>query len=148
MYKLNSLNLFHITVGVVAFLARIGGFTGSPSEYTTIPFDVVDLNIGDAYDPVTGAFTAPVSGIYDISYEGLASSSCGTGNISLLLNVNGATSSMSCSEYLASGGTSVTIRLSAGDMVTVVMSFGSSCEITYPDSIANKFSGHLVYEII
>ena len=133
---------------MVAFKARIAEFTGSPSEHSIIPFDVVDLNIGDAYDPVTGAFTAPVSGIYDISYEGLASSSCGTNNICLILRVNGVTLSASCSEYAASGGTGVTMQLSAGDMVTVALNYSSACEITNDGVNYNKFSGHLVYEII
>ena len=35
--------------GVVAFYARIGGFKGSHIENPPIPFDIVDLNVGNAY---------------------------------------------------------------------------------------------------
>ena len=59
---------------VVAFQARSQCFSGAVCAQ--IPFELVDVNIGDAYDP--GLFTAPVSGIYQISYEVLANSSCGS----------------------------------------------------------------------
>ena len=72
--------MFSITggnTGFVAFFARLATpFTGSDGQ--TIPFDVVDLNVGDAYDPLSGAFTAPVDGIYSISYEILADEACGS----------------------------------------------------------------------
>ena len=132
----------------MAFLARIAGFTGSPSEPTTIPFDVVDLNVGNAYDPVNGVFTAPVSGIYELSYEALADDTCGTGNMCVRLTINGVVLSTSCSEYISSAGIAVTVQLTAGDTVTVDLGSGSSCVVLYEGSSHNKFSGHLVYMII
>ena len=134
--------------GVVAFFAKIAGFTESSSQDTTIPFDVVDLNIGNGYDPDTGAFTPPASGIYELSYEVLADGSCGTGNLCVELKVNSVTVSISCSEVFASGGTSVTVELSTGDTVTVAVDSAGQCEVLYPSSVYNKFSGHLVYQII
>ena len=134
--------------GLVAFLARIDGFTGSVSEHTTIPFDVVDLNIGNAYDPVNGDFTAPVNGIYELSYEVLADDTCGTENICVLLAINGVLLSESCSEYISSGGTAVTVQLTAGDTVTVDVASGHPCVVLRQGVLSNKFSGHLVYMII
>ena len=139
--------LGHVT-GVVAFLAKIAAFTGSPTQDTTIPFDVVDLNIGNGYDPATGVFTPPVSGIYDMSYEAQADGSCGTDNIVVQLEVNSVIISRSYSEAYASGGSSVSVQLSAGDTVTVAVVSGSPCEALYNYVSANKFSGHLVYQII
>ena len=136
------------STGLVAFLARIDGFTGSVSEHTTIPFDIVDLNIGNAYDPVNGDFTAPVNGIYEISYEALADDTCGTGYICVRLTINGVLLSHSCSEYMSSAGTAVTIQLTAGDTVTVDVGSGSPCVVLHQGADNNKFSGHLVYMII
>ena len=132
----------------MAFLARIDGFTGSLSEDSTIPFDVVDLNVGNAYDPVNGVFTAPVSGIYELSYEALADDTCGSGAACVRLTINGVLLSYSCSEYLSSGGTAVTVQLTAGDTVTVDVNSGSPCVVLHNGAYNNKFSGHLVYMII
>ena len=134
--------------GVVAFLAKIAGFAGSPSEHTTIPFDVVDLNIGNSYDPATGVFTPPVSGVYDVSYEVLAAGACGTENICVQLEVNGAIIHMSCSEVYSSGGASVVVQLSAGDAVTVAVNHDTQCQVLHSSSSYNKFSCHLIYKII
>ena len=39
---------------------------------TSIQFDMEIVNIGKAYDPISGKFTAPVSGRYFFSFVGLA----------------------------------------------------------------------------
>ena len=133
---------------MVAFLAKIAAFTGSPSQDTTIPFDVVDLNIGNGYNPATGEFTPPVSGIYDLSYEVLADGSCGVNHIDIQLEVNSVIISQSCSEVCASGGSSMSVQLSAGDTVTVAVNSAAPCDVMFGNSRYNKFSGHLVYQII
>ena len=64
---------------VAEFCVKICGFIGSPTEHTTIPFDV-DLNIGYGYDsssgvfmsPASGVVMSPASGVYDLSQEALA----------------------------------------------------------------------------
>ena len=137
-----------ISTGVVAFLAKIAAFTGSPSQDTTIPFDVVDLNIGNSYNPDTGAFTTPVSGIYDLSYEAMAEATCGTGHICVELKVNSVGISQSCSVHPNSAGSSVSVQLSSGDTVTVAVDYGASCEVLNDHALFNKFSSHLIYQII
>ena len=47
-------------------------FTRAEGVDSTIPFDDVQLNVGGGYNPATSHFTAPVSGIYSISYAVLA----------------------------------------------------------------------------
>ena len=114
-----------------------------------IPFDVVVLNIASAYNENTGEFTAPVAGVYSISYEVQADSSCGNDVMWIRLYLNGGTIASSASEYGGSGGTAVTLQLAAGDIVWVTVSSTGSCLLTHNGStLANKFSGHLLYQII
>ena len=75
-----------MSAGVVAFQARSQGFTGIEDE--RISFELVGVNIGDAYDP-SGLFTAPAAGIYQFSYGVLADDSCGSDHTCVDLNVNG-----------------------------------------------------------
>ena len=129
-------------------MARIDGFTGSAGSPTVIPFDIVDLNIGNGYNPATGEFSPPVSGIYEISYEATADGSCGAGHICVRLDVNTYGISESCDQSYESCGTSVTLQLSAGDTVTLSIDDGESCRVLGGGTTTNKFSGHLVYQII
>ena len=132
----------------MAFLARIDAFTGSLTEHTIIPFDIVDLNIGDSYDPLTGEFTPPVSGIYHISHQATGDDSCGTGEIGVILQVNGVDESEAFSEVHSSGASSVSLQLAAGDTVTVVTDYTQACQSLQNNNLINKFSAHLVYQII
>ena len=132
--------------GVVAFQARSEGFTGVAGAQ--IPFELVDVNIGDAYDP-SGLFTAPVGGIYQISYEVMADNSCGTDDTCVDLTVNGVHIMRSCSEYAASGGSSTILQLVVGD--TVSLNIGGRCYSLHDIAETythNQFSGHLLYEVL
>ena len=131
----------------VAFLARRIDFVGSNTTNTTIPFDYVDLNVGEAYDPFTGVFTAPVNGIYEMSYEVLPNYTCENETICVMLRVNDESLSHSYGGHLASGGVGVTVQLSAGDRVTVDISSSFPCVAIQPGAPNNKFSGHLVYRL-
>ena len=133
---------------MVAFYARIDGFTGSPSEDTAVPFDIVDLNVGSAYDPTNGEFTAPVDGLYSFSLEFMAAASCGTAYTCVNLYVDSVVVSQSCSESPTSAGTAVTVQLTAGQGVKLATRYSAPCESLDNDGIQNKFSGHLLYQII
>ena len=109
---------------------------------------MVDLNIGNGYDPATGEFTPPVSGIYDLSYEVMAEGTCGTGYICVELKVNSVGISQSCSVHPNSAGSSVAVQLSSGDTVTVAVDPGASCEVLNNHALYNRFSGHLIYQIL
>ena len=108
----------------------------------------MDLNIGDSYDPLTGEFSPPVSGIYHISHQAMADGSCGDGEIAVKLQVNGVDKSEAHSELYSSAASSVSLQLAAGDTVTVVTDYTQACQSLQNNNLINKFSAHLVYQII
>ena len=133
---------------MVAFYARIDGFSGSPIEDSPILFDIVDLNLGNAYDPTNGEFTAPVDGLYSFSLEFIAAVSCGIDYTCVNLYVDSVVVSQSCSVWPNSAGTAVTVQLTAGQGVYLATRFSSPCESLNNNNNQNKFSGHLLYQII
>ena len=128
---------------MVAFHVRLGGgFQGSPSVPLVIPFDQVIMNIGDAYDPSTGTFTAPVSGVYLFSFSAVMQGDC-SGWINLELHVNAADHLGASGEVGASSSNTVTTQLVQGDNVGVFVRPGS-CEDLDGNNVYNTFSGHLL----
>ena len=62
----------------VAFHALNDGNDVQTAAYGTIILSHVVTNIGNAYDPLTGVFTVPVSGLYDFQAS-ILSAHVGTG---------------------------------------------------------------------
>lgn len=125
----------------VAFAARGGGCLSCKFwPPTPLKFTNVSLNDGGGYDPATGAFTAPVAGVYSIS--GVTGRSSGERHVQVGMFLNG----QLYAGYLGrDGGSSVSLRLQAGD--TVWLEATSSYSSTYNVSLNvwDHFSGHLVY---
>ena len=132
---------------MVAFHAGINGFTGSDTEDSIIPFDVVYINIGGAYDSLTGVFTPTSSGLYLISYDVMAdSSTCGSNHVRVMLYVNGVELSGSCSKVYASGGAAVVLQLTANDSVWLAVASVAPClRLHSGGSVYNKVSGYLIH---
>ena len=131
---------------VVVFTARnSGGFSVLVGD--TIIFDVVDVNLGNAYDPVDGEFVAPVSGFYSISYQVLADASCPS-FVVVWLEHNGITTHRALSDINGSAGSSINLQLTAGDNVRLTFGDGSPCTNLDPNTASHFFSGHLIYKTI
>ncbi|KAG7467428.1 hypothetical protein MATL_G00153610 [Megalops atlanticus] len=108
----------------VAFSAAIGGdgTTGPFNTEITLVYKRVFTNIGNAYNPTTGIFTAPVKGVYYFSMNCYAHSSKDRGSS---LTKNGerivsayATHSQSTWD---TGSNRAALQLEVGDQVYVVM---------------------------
>ena len=130
----------------MAFDVQIGLFTGSPSSNTKIPFDVIKLNQGNAYN--LDEFVAPVSGLYALSFSVMADDVCGSDHICVVMYVDGGISSEACAVYGRTGGIALTAEVTAGDAVWISISSWAPCLTLEDSSSYNKFSGHLIYQLI
>uniref|UniRef100_A0A8C6T6Y2 C1q domain-containing protein n=1 Tax=Neogobius melanostomus TaxID=47308 RepID=A0A8C6T6Y2_9GOBI len=135
-------------VGQVAFSASLlesgYGTLGPFNTHTTLVFKHVVSNIGKAYSPHTGIFTAPVRGAYHfefyfVAYGGSHSSAVG-------LVKNGEHIFIAGQHQTNGWGTSangVTLLLEAGDVVFLRLWQGY---VIYDDeSHHSTFSGHLLF---
>lgn len=113
---------------IVAFRARNLISDLAPKvTYITMTYDAPDLNIGDAFNPSTGIFTAPTSGIYTFNIGYFAEGSGDAREIAIHLN-------SALYETIATGiasgntvaGRSITMRLSVGNTVNVVIFTGTA----------------------
>uniref|UniRef100_A0A3P9QI55 C1q domain-containing protein n=1 Tax=Poecilia reticulata TaxID=8081 RepID=A0A3P9QI55_POERE len=114
---------FSSSVRQVAFSASLmasgGGDIGPFNAYTSLIFRNVVSNIGNAYNPSTGFFTAPVRGVYHFNYHiyGHGHSSHGSGAV---LVKNGEFIYMAYEHQTTLGANSantVTMLLEVGDVV-------------------------------
>lgn len=124
----------------VAFAARGGGCL-SCKFWPAAPllFTNVSLNDGGGYDPATGVFTAPVAGVYNIS--GVTSRNDDR-HVQVGIFLNG----QIYAAYLGrDGGSSVTLRLQAGDRVWLQATYPYGSTYTVNLNEWHHFSGHLVY---
>ncbi|KAK7174084.1 hypothetical protein R3I93_001302 [Phoxinus phoxinus] len=131
----------------VAFSASLGsnGFYGPVDIDTTLLYKSVFINVGDAYDPSTGIFTAPVRGVYYFSFFYHCGPEHPTG---LFLYKNGnevaRTHHHSQKEgywYPQNGGNGVTLLLEKGDKVYIKLL--KNTWIWDTDSVT-MFSGFLI----
>lgn len=72
-----------LTPNQVYFYARAN--SGTTTSGSNLPFSIVDYNIGNGYNSSNYTFTAPVAGVYNISYQ-FFSNPNGGGGIDLHLN--------------------------------------------------------------
>ncbi len=115
---------------IVAFRARnlISDIAPQVSN-VTMTYDAPDLSVGGGFNPEAGVFTVPADGIYTFNVSYYADGPGGSREVAIY--VNNATYEKLAVEI--SGGTtvtvkSVTIRLSAGNTVNVVVYTGTATQ--------------------
>uniref|UniRef100_A0A8C6TAP1 C1q domain-containing protein n=1 Tax=Neogobius melanostomus TaxID=47308 RepID=A0A8C6TAP1_9GOBI len=137
-----------IPVGQVAFSASLlesgSGYTGPINAHTTLVFRYVVSNIGSAYSPHTGLFTAPVRGAYHFEFYILDH---GGAHASGVILVKNGEHIFMAGEHQTNGHSTAangaTLLLQAGDVV-----FLRLCEnhrIYDNGNHHSTFSGHLLF---
>jgi len=114
-------------------------------------FDVEKLNLGGGMNIGSGVFTVPKSGIYTFSFQGTAdgvsTSYNGQGRVSLRQNgasvAIGDTHISSSSSGALTVSVHATLKLNAGDQITVVLTNGQVFDST---SYSTQFTGSLLEE--
>ncbi|XP_026060879.1 cerebellin 9 [Carassius auratus] len=160
--KLNALNdevrelrsknedlLFAVRTKVAfsASLSAIGGvkYFGPHEEETTLVYENVLTNIGNAYDANTGIFTAPVKGVYFFNFVVFNPYDISTG-VRLFKNghfVVGATDNPPKQDTEDTTCNSVSLILEQGDRIYLQL---IEKRRIYTDSLRrNTFSGHLLF---
>uniref|UniRef100_A0A4W4ED03 C1q domain-containing protein n=1 Tax=Electrophorus electricus TaxID=8005 RepID=A0A4W4ED03_ELEEL len=121
---------------------------GPVSASIPLVYRHVFTNVGNAYDPNTGNFRAPVRGVYQFMMHNLASASA-VHPVSTLLMKNGQQVLMSygfqVGPHFVTSSNGASLQLEAGDVVCVQLWENS----TVFDSMNhhNTFSGHLLFTL-
>ena len=135
--------LFSELSGFVAFYVRRTSDWGPVTIQTPIAYDIVNMNIGAAWDIDTYTFTAPVGGIYhfDYTHEG--------GIVFLMINGGYYQEVLIDSSSINTGSRGATIQLQAGDQVWIQLYTDNVSYVRCQGAgIKCSFSGFLIYETI
>ncbi|CAL1582882.1 unnamed protein product [Knipowitschia caucasica] len=139
------------TVWQVAFSAALVDFRsqsfGPDDTDTTLVYKHVVANIGNAYNPQTGIFTAPVRGVYHFHVH--IFELFGGSHYAIVSLVKNGTKMVTAWEVHSSGhgssSNSMSVLLEAGDEVYVVL--WRSARIFDDTDHRNTFSGHLLFTV-
>ncbi|TDH05346.1 hypothetical protein EPR50_G00143690 [Perca flavescens] len=133
-------------VAFSASLLPVGGqaaYTGPFNTPTTLIYKNVPTNIGNAYNPTTGVFTAPVRGAYNFEWTVAAH---GDGHTAAWLVKNSEQVFIAWEHQAAgfmSASNGATLLLEVGDVVFVRLRAGTR---VYDDGLHFiTFSGHLLF---
>ncbi|KAL6484331.1 hypothetical protein MHYP_G00063760, partial [Metynnis hypsauchen] len=134
----------------VAFSASLlgeGGQTiGGHSSEVTLAFRKVFINIGNAYNPSTGMFTAPVKGVY---YFGFSAFANGRNSMGVHLCKNGqqivATYDYNSTHKDVNGANRAILQLEKGDQVYITLWGGLHIFDSY--NSVSTFSGFLLFPV-
>lgn len=127
----------------VAFFAGLTENFGPVTEHTDIVFDRVITNIGSAYSPSTGRFTAPVNGVFQFN---VIVSAQGRQKAAVMVLKNGemvATVWAESIPYWATSSNIAVLSLDRGDQVWLLLLTRASYLHGY---MYTTFSGFIVFE--
>lgn len=127
----------------VAFFAGLTENFGPVTEHTDIIFDRVITNIGSAYSPSTGRFTAPVNGVFQFN---VIVSAQGRQKAAVMVLKNGemvATVWAESIPYWATSSNIAVLSLDRGDQVWLLLLTRASYLHGY---MYTTFSGFIVFE--
>ncbi|KAK2855797.1 hypothetical protein Q5P01_004532 [Channa striata] len=116
-------------------------FQGPFETSSSLVFRKVTTNIGNAYNPETGVFTAPTKGLYYIRFTG----SFGNSNVlnaAVLKNGENMFATYNTVGHHSSDSNGMSLVLEEGDQVWVVLWASSSI---FDQSRLSTFSGFLVF---
>uniref|UniRef100_A0A3B4UUK9 C1q domain-containing protein n=1 Tax=Seriola dumerili TaxID=41447 RepID=A0A3B4UUK9_SERDU len=113
---------------------------GPFNTVTTLVFRNVMTNIGNAYNSITGIFTAPLKGLYYIRMTGSVGNS-GSVDISLRKNGRSMFGIYNTNEKYSSSSNGMTMVLEAGDQLWVTLWSGNSI---FDQGQLSTFSGFLI----
>ncbi|KAI4881180.1 hypothetical protein NFI96_026237 [Prochilodus magdalenae] len=126
-----------------SFASGLNGYFGPVKSDTTLVFQKQITNVGNAYNPRTGVFTAPVRGVYYFRFNLLGKSDKYRTSVYLFRNeekIIKASTPPSLSYQYTIGG--VTLVLRRGDRVYLTLLSG--CEIFDTGNNHSTFSGFLI----
>jgi hypothetical protein len=143
------LNYLWLVTDCSGYKNEIPAFSASRSKSKSlgpgeiILFDKVWTNVGNGYNPNTGKFTAPKSGLYQIS--GTVMSTSGKNVAVYLFKNDKQTVSLYTGSGYATATVNIVLKLQKGE--TVYMKNHNSNHIIYSDvSVYCVFSGFLISE--
>ncbi|XP_042258009.1 complement C1q-like protein 4 [Thunnus maccoyii] len=124
----------------------VDGTLGPVTTLYSLVYHHVVSNIGNAYSPITGYFTAPVPGVYYFSFTSYWWGGDGSSGGSLYHNGYQVVSWYNCEQpHNTSGSNSAVLHLQVGDKVNVRLWEG----LKISDNVNNysSFSGFLLFPI-
>ncbi|XP_076847130.1 uncharacterized protein LOC143492630 [Brachyhypopomus gauderio] len=129
----------------VAFSAALAASLGSLNSITNVVYSVVITNVGGAYSPNTGMFTAPVRGVYYFRFTSCSGNSGYNSGVFLYKNQD---KLLNLYEYNSDGYVryitgGLTLQLEPGDLVHIRLPQGYMLYET--DTYRNTFSGFLIF---
>ncbi|BFZ22283.1 hypothetical protein BsWGS_25322 [Bradybaena similaris] len=126
----------------VAFFAGLNKNTGPVTTNSDLIFDKVITNIGEAFSPETGRFTAPFNGTFAFTLT-IAAQGGRRAAVELVLNSKMVSTIWAESvPYWASASNSAILNMEAGDQVRLVLLSRASYLHGY---MYTTFSGHCLY---
>lgn len=136
---------------VTFFAYRTSDYTVTPTPAVLV-YQATKVNIGSAYSTSTGAFTAPVTGVYEFGWASIASSSANTYRYNLYLNGSLPSArdelrlDIAGPQYASNGEFCIYKQLNAGDYVDIRTTLDSGSVSCYgnPGYTYTYFRGRLI----